>query len=173
MNGTNRGAIRAYAAFSNDLIDLIVKDYPLDLFEDPFPILEAQPDPVRAGHPVWSRNAVKLMSALLPVVEGRFDCNPYVHGSPPYKELTLAQARSPTTTPMFCPLPLRERELHDQIKAAPSGNRQFHASDLCRLIGQAAYDARILDVIRQFGCPRFTATLAVHGRAVMAGEIAK
>lgn len=76
MNGTNRGAIRAYAAFSNDLIDLIVKDYPLDLFEDPFPILEAQPDPVWAGHPVWSRNAVKLMSALLPVVEGRFDCNP-------------------------------------------------------------------------------------------------
>ena len=67
----------------------------------------------------------------------------------------------------------RERELHDQIKAAPSGNRQFHASDLCRLIGQAAYDARILDVIRQFGCPRFTATLAVHGRAVMAGEIAR
>lgn len=105
MNGTNRGAIRAYAAFSNDLIDLIVKDYPLDLFEDPFPILEAQPDPVWAGHPVWSRNAVKLMSALLPVVEGSFDCNPYVHGSPPYKELTLAQARSPTTTPMFCPLP--------------------------------------------------------------------
>lgn len=67
----------------------------------------------------------------------------------------------------------RERELHDQIKAAPSGNRQFHASDLCRLIGQAAYDARVLDVIRQFGCPRFTATLAVHGRAVMAGEIAR
>jgi hypothetical protein len=67
----------------------------------------------------------------------------------------------------------RQRELHDQIKAAPSGNRQFHASDLCRLIGQAAYDARILDVIRQFGCPRFTATLAVHGRAVMAGEISR
>lgn len=37
----------------------------------------------------------------------------------------------------------RERELHDQIKAAPSGNRQFHASDLCRRIGQAAYDARM------------------------------
>ena len=66
----------------------------------------------------------------------------------------------------------RERDLHDQIKAAPSGNRQFHASDLCRLIGQAAYEARILEVIRQFGCPRFTAMLAVHGRAVMAGEIA-
>jgi hypothetical protein len=67
----------------------------------------------------------------------------------------------------------RQRELHDQIKAAPSGNRQFHASDLCRLIGQTAYEARILDVIQRFGCPRFTATLAVHGRAVIAGEITR
>ncbi len=75
-------------------------------------------------------------------------------------------------TPERAPDP-RERELHDQIKAAPSGNRQFHASDLCRLIGQAAYEARIHDVIRQFACPRFTATLAVHGRAVLAGEISR
>jgi hypothetical protein len=75
-------------------------------------------------------------------------------------------------TPERSPDP-RERELHEQIKAAPSGNRQFHASDLCRLIGQAAYNARILEVIRQFGCPRFTATLVVHGRAVMAGEIVR
>ena len=67
----------------------------------------------------------------------------------------------------------REQELHDQIKAAPSGNRQFHASDLCRLIGQAAYEARVLDVIQKFGCPRFTAMLAVHGRAVLTGEIAR
>ena len=67
----------------------------------------------------------------------------------------------------------REQELHEQIKAAPSGNRQFHASDLCRLIGQAAYEARVLDVIQMFGCPRFTATLVVHGRAVMAGEIVR
>ena len=58
---------------------------------------------------------------------------------------------------------LQERELHNQIKAAPIFNRQLHASDLCRLIGQAAYDARVLDAIRLFGCPRFTATLAVHG----------
>lgn len=63
------------------------------------------------------------------------------------------------------------QELHDQIRAAPSSNRQFHASDLCRLIGQAAYDARVLNVVRQFGCPRFAAILAVHGRAVLAGEI--
>ena len=75
-------------------------------------------------------------------------------------------------TPQRVPCP-REQELQDQIKAAPSANRQFHASDLCRVIGQAAYDARVPEVIRQFGCPRFTATLAVHGRAVLAGEIAQ
>lgn len=62
-------------------------------------------------------------------------------------------------------------ELHRLISAAPSKNRQFHALDLCRLIGQASYDARILDAILLFGCPRFAATLAVHGQAVMAGEI--
>ena len=65
------------------------------------------------------------------------------------------------------------QELHDQIRAAPSSNRQFHASDLCRLIGQAAYDARVLDVVRKFGCPKFAAILAVHGRAVLVGEISR
>ncbi|MES2551537.1 MAG: hypothetical protein V4630_17875 [Pseudomonadota bacterium] len=68
---------------------------------------------------------------------------------------------------------LKTQELHDQIRAAPNSNRQFHASDLCRLIGQAAYEARVLDVVRRFGCPRFTAILAVHGRAVLAGEISR
>jgi hypothetical protein len=66
-----------------------------------------------------------------------------------------------------------EKELHHLIKAAPSKNREFHASDLCRLIGQAAYDARVLEVVRQFRCPKFAAILAVHGRAVMAGEISR
>jgi hypothetical protein len=79
---------------------------------------------------------------------------------------------APISTSEQAPDP-RQRELHDQIKAAPSGNRQFHASDLCRLIGPAAYEARVLDVIQLFGCPRFTATLAVHGRAVMSGEISR
>ncbi|MBL4919178.1 hypothetical protein [Szabonella alba] len=80
----------------------------------------------------------------------------------------------PETAPMpeRAPDP-RKRELHDQMKAAPSGNRHFHASDLHRLIGQTAYEARVLAAILQFGCPRFTATLAVHGRAVLAGEIAR
>ena len=65
------------------------------------------------------------------------------------------------------------QKLHDHIRAAPSANRQFHASDLCRLIGQAAYDARVLDVVRRFGCPKFAAILAVHGKAVLAGEISR
>lgn len=64
-------------------------------------------------------------------------------------------------------------ELHRLIAGAPSKNREFHASDLCRLIGQTAYDARVLEVVRQFGCPWFAATLAVHGQAAMAGEIAR
>ena len=67
----------------------------------------------------------------------------------------------------------RERELQEQILAAPSSNWRFHASDLCRVIGEAAYDARVAAVVLQFGCPRFTATLAVHGRAVLAGEITR
>lgn len=66
-----------------------------------------------------------------------------------------------------------ELELHRLIAAAPSKNWQFHASDLCRLIGQAAYEARVLDAVRHFGCPRFAATLAVHSRAVLAGEISR
>jgi hypothetical protein len=64
-----------------------------------------------------------------------------------------------------------EQELHRLIAAAPSKNREFHASDLRRLIGHAAYDARVLDVVRQFGCPKFAAIVAVHGRAVLVGEI--
>ncbi len=64
---------------------------------------------------------------------------------------TVSRPEAASTPAKRAPDP-RERELHDQIKAAPSGNRQFHASDLCRLIGQAAYDARILEVIRRFGC---------------------
>lgn len=66
-----------------------------------------------------------------------------------------------------------EQELADLIRAAPSSNRNFHASDLCRRIGPAAYEARVLDVVRQFGCPKFAAILAVHGSAVLAGEISK
>ena len=65
------------------------------------------------------------------------------------------------------------RELHELIRAAPSSNWRIHASDLCHLIGKATYDARVLEVTRQFGCARFAASLAVHGRAVIAGEITR
>ncbi len=86
---------------------------------------------------------------------------------------------SPSSTALrypVAPVPQRAadpqmKELHEQIRAAPSSNRQFHASDLCRLIGEAAYEARVRDVIHQFGCPKFAAILAVHGRAVLEGEI--
>jgi hypothetical protein len=66
-----------------------------------------------------------------------------------------------------------EQELHRLIAAAPSKNRDFHASDIRRLIGQTAYDGRVLDIVRQFGCPKFAAILAVHGRALLAGEISR
>lgn len=67
----------------------------------------------------------------------------------------------------------KNRELMDHIKAAPIANRQFHATDLCRAIGDVAYKARISDVVTRYGCERFTAMLAVHGLAVRAGEIAR
>jgi len=66
-----------------------------------------------------------------------------------------------------------EQELHRLIAAAPGKNREFHASDLRRLIGQTTYDGRVLNIVRQFGCPNFAAILAVHGRAVLAGEISR
>lgn len=67
----------------------------------------------------------------------------------------------------------RERRLHQLIAAAPSNNREFHASDLCQVIGQAAYDARVREVVRHFECPSFAAMLAVHGGAVLTGEITR
>ena len=81
-----------------------------------------------------------------------------------------APSPSATPVPQHTAGP-KAQELHDQIRAAPSANRQFHASDLCRLIGQAAYEARVRTIVHQFGCPKFAAILAVHGRAVLAGEI--
>jgi hypothetical protein len=67
----------------------------------------------------------------------------------------------------------KEQELHRLIAAAPSRNREFHASDLRRVIGQVVYDARVFEVIRNYGCPKFAATLVVHGKAVLAGEISR
>lgn len=65
----------------------------------------------------------------------------------------------------------QEGELLDLIRAAPITNRHFHASDLRRAIGSAAYASRVLAVSAEYVCSPFTATLAVHGQAVMAGEI--
>jgi hypothetical protein len=79
----------------------------LDLFDDPLPFLEAQPDPVWAGQPVGSRDAANLMSALLSIIECRFDRSPNFHGSPPRQKFILARAAATKMTPMFCPLPKR------------------------------------------------------------------
>jgi hypothetical protein len=65
----------------------------------------------------------------------------------------------------------RELELQRLIAAAPSKNWQFHASDLTRAVGQASYEKRIIDLMQEFGCPRFAATLAAHGQAALTGEI--
>lgn len=65
----------------------------------------------------------------------------------------------------------KDQELQRLISAAPSKNWQFHASELYRLIGPAAYDVRVCHLVQKFDCPRFAAILAVHGQAVMAGEI--
>ncbi len=65
-----------------------------------------------------------------------------------------------------------EMELNRLIAAAPNKNREFHASDLRRLIGKQAYDERVLDAAQHFSCHGFAATLAVHGLAILAGEIA-
>ena len=64
-----------------------------------------------------------------------------------------------------------ELALDRLIAAAPSKSREFHASDLRRMIGQAAYDARVLQVLRQSRCTGFAATSAVQGRAVPSEEI--
>jgi hypothetical protein len=67
----------------------------------------------------------------------------------------------------------KEQELHLLIAAAPSKNRAFHERELLRLIGQDVYRARVSDTARYFGCPIFTAILAVHGQAVIAKAIEK
>jgi hypothetical protein len=67
----------------------------------------------------------------------------------------------------------KDMELQKLISAAPSKNWQFHASDLMRLIGQPAYDARVSVAASRFQCSKFSATLAVHGRAILVGELAR
>ena len=71
------------------------------------------------------------------------------------------------------PVRPQDQELMAQIRCAPVANRQFHEADLCRVIGQPAYRARVLAVVERFRCAEFTAMLAVHGAAVRAGEIAR
>lgn len=63
--------------------------------------------------------------------------------------------------------------LAGMARAAPSENRHWHKRDLIRRIGEAAYNDRVEDLIDRYGGTRFAAELAVHGRAVQAGEITR
>ena len=58
-------------------------------------------------------------------------------------------------------------------RPAPFENRHWHKRDLIRRIGPAAYDERVEALIDRYGGTRFAAELAVHGRAVQAGEITR
>lgn len=69
------------------------------------------------------------------------------------------------------PADVAQQELLLWSKAAPSANWRYHGADLRRVIGDRAYEARIAALVSRFHCVSFTAMLAVHGRAVMAGEI--
>jgi hypothetical protein len=119
MEGAHGSSSRADTAFTGDFLNLIAKNCPLNLFDNPLPILKAQPEALRAEDPVRSSKAVKLMNSLLLISEGRFDRNPNVHGSTPRKELTSARAATPIRTPMFCPLPCL------RVTAVMSGRGDF------------------------------------------------
>ena len=82
----------------------------------------------------------------------------------------VAKPAAPLAPPRRSSTP-KDQELQRLISAAPSKNWQFHASDLRKAISADAYSVRILDTMRRFGCASFTATLAVHGAAIKAGEI--
>ena len=45
---------RTLLTSTRHLLDLVAKDCPLDLFDDPLPIFDAQPEPFWAGNPVRS-----------------------------------------------------------------------------------------------------------------------
>jgi hypothetical protein len=66
-----------------------------------------------------------------------------------------------------------EQEMYRLIAVAPIRNREFHASELRRSIGSTAYDERVCEVTRRYGCAKFAATLVVHGQAVLDGEISR
>lgn len=77
----------------------------------------------------------------------------------------------PPLAPVACGMSEEQRALHKIIASAPIANRQFHESDLLRLIGVEGYRLRVADMVKTYGCSEFSAKLAVHGLAVRASEI--
>lgn len=69
------------------------------------------------------------------------------------------------------PVPPNIAEAQVLARPAPAKNRHFHRMDLERLIGRVAYEVRVAAMMDCLGLGRFAASLAVHGQAVLAGEI--
>ena len=69
------------------------------------------------------------------------------------------------------PLSSGEKQALVLARPAPFQNRHFHQRDLERLIGPHAYEVRVQVLQLLFKVSRFAACLAVHGKAVGAGEI--
>lgn len=80
-------------------------------------------------------------------------------------------SRLPALAPVACGMSEEQRALHEIIASAPIANRQFHESDLQRLIGAESYRLRVADTMKTYGCSEFSAKLAVHGCAVRSNEI--
>ncbi len=65
----------------------------------------------------------------------------------------------------------REREASDLVRLAPVANWRFHQQDLIQRIGSQSYEDRLRRMQANLGLNRFSAMLAIHGRAVKDGEI--
>ena len=86
---------------------------------------------------------------------------------PPRDQQAASAVRSPSTVEEGA------LALAGMARAAPFENRHWHKRDLIRRIGEVAYNDRIEALIDTYGGTRFAAELAVHGRAVQAGEITR
>lgn len=73
--------------------------------------------------------------------------------------------------PEAAPVPPNITEAQVLARPAPARNRHFHRMDLERLIGRVAYEFRVAAMMDCLGLSWFAASLAVHGQAVLAGEI--
>jgi hypothetical protein len=146
--------------------------------------IDATPDPhrkawlaliraARTAQPCWNIDPQAIWDRFLAFNRARGTARVPAGFLPGFmrKWRTPGTAAPPASRVSADPPDPAQQALMALIKAAPSINRHFHAADLIRIIGKDGYSARISAIIARFGCQAFTATLAVHGQAVKAGEI--